>query len=241
MKSILSKGFIALVVLFLLVPSLPTGAKNKQKDPVPCQDVEGEVSYQKDESGKITHKKIKVKNLKKYAKEHDIELHPTSEITLVIPVSDEDESLDGTAAKTDSSAQMIDGPQREVGSNEYYVKNSSYSGETCSSEFLQRNYYDAPGGWMRVSEGVKAEYSVNVGVDAEVISAGVGFSVTGTFEVTGQQDISLSSGQQGSITAYRMNKTYSYEVWEDDAFSDDYIETGYAYKPSGVCFSVHKW
>lgn len=96
-----------------------------------------------------------------------------------------------------------------------------------------------PGGTIsqEVSEGISAEFSCSVGVEAEVVSAEVGFSVTKEFSISDSYEKDLDANQEGMIKSWTYYNKKSFEVWKNPLIgSDEYLTTGYAYRPTGVRF-----
>lgn len=116
-----------------------------------------------------------------------------------------------------------------------YIKVKS-STNACSSESFRESFYEPPGGEMIVEESFSATYSSDVKVDAEIISAGVGFSVTKSYKVSDKQKVSVPYGQTGVIRAYHYYRMVKFDVMESGWFSDSKIGEGYALQPIGVCF-----
>jgi len=126
----------------------------------------------------------------------------------------------------------------EWGAQEIYFKNQrTYE---ARGGLIRSSYYSAPGGAMTVSESVAISFSTTVGLSAKVVSTEIGFSVTATIGVSDTQNISVPTGYTYNCKAYVNNLKYSFEIWEDDVFFDDYLGTGTVTKPIGVIFVVYK-
>ncbi|MCX7570291.1 hypothetical protein OS242_09980 [Tumebacillus sp. DT12] len=91
---------------------------------------------------------------------------------------------------------------------------------------------------VTVSKSVSATFSANVGVSAEVVSAGVGYSVTGTYGVSSTGTWAVPSGTYGRLEAYALHDKHSWEVWEDDCGTptDTYKGNGNSWKPNGSVY-----
>lgn len=84
---------------------------------------------------------------------------------------------------------------------------------------------------LEVSKGVATEVSTSMAVDAQVVSAGVGFSVTQSVTVANKIEIEVAAGEFGEIYAFPMFEVISFSIVGTSRGS------GYVMKPVGVCFS----
>lgn len=92
---------------------------------------------------------------------------------------------------------------------------------------------------MTISQGLSATFSSSVSVNASVVTAGVGFDVAETFNVSDSQNISVPKGKRGEIIAHPIYLVKEFEVWSKGWFSDSLLGSGTAYKPIGVCFATY--
>ncbi|RJG22411.1 restriction endonuclease [Paenibacillus thiaminolyticus] len=226
------KSITGLVAFFslLLVFSTSVSANAKihsasPKSTVACEDIRGEVSYQKDESGKIVKKITKVSDVEEYSKKFGITLpSPDAEILHISPVTE-------IADKSTPTNQPL-----WIG--DLYIKNLEGPREACDSELLKHSYYDYPGGTMSVSQSVQASYGGAVSVSAEIINASVSFNVTHSYAVSDSQNVEVPFGKRASVKAFPVVYVWQYDIYKKGIFSDSYEGYGWAQKPTGVCFSV---
>lgn len=119
----------------------------------------------------------------------------------------------------------------------YYLQNVSAPREFCSIPAIRTSYYGYPGGTMTVTDSISNTFSANVEVDAQVVSAGVGFSVTAESSISDSQDIVVNSGEQKKVEAYAMGSITDYEVWDNPWWRTAYqVGSGSATRYTGVCF-----
>lgn len=119
-----------------------------------------------------------------------------------------------------------------------YIFIQTYHDDCKRGKLLRSSTY-APGvGTMTISETVSATYSAKVKIPASVISAEVGFSVTGSVTVSDAQTVTIPEGEVCTINAYAKLDYYEYHVWEDDVWFDDDCGTVTASNPVGVIFVV---
>jgi hypothetical protein len=136
-------------------------------------------------------------------------------------------------------------PSSSIGSStfglftaEYYLKNIVTT--QAKGELLRSSFYIYPGGTMTITDSVSASFSTEVGVSASVISAKLGFNVTGTYSVSESQNVIVPYGSTYNLRAYVNYQVKSFEIWEDDIWFDDYLGTGKTKKPVGVIFVLYK-
>ncbi|QDS34410.1 hypothetical protein [Brevibacillus brevis] len=229
LKNGLSKSLMFILVFVLtLSTGLLTGvfAKSADNNKVNyCDDLEklGDVSYQNFDG--VTKKVINIKDTKKFGEINGMNVKPTGEITLVVPM-------------VKSTPKLIDrtGPDVSILAAQYVkVKRES---EACGTKKIRSSSYAPPGGKMIISESVNASYNANVSVSAAAVSAGVGFSVTKGYNVSDEQPITVPPGKSGIITAYPWYQTYEFDVMERRPWplEDEVVGSGTAYLPIGVCF-----
>ncbi|GIP24174.1 hypothetical protein [Paenibacillus sp. J22TS3] len=129
----------------------------------------------------------------------------------------------------------------EIGGNEYYLKNVQNAGYACGSEALGRSEARADGInhnlGLNITKSVAATFSANVGISAEIVSAGVGYSVTDTFSVSASDSVQ-TNGKATVLAGYAKYEVKTFDIWEDDPIWDDYVGSGRALKPWSVCFAV---
>ncbi len=120
----------------------------------------------------------------------------------------------------------------------YYLSNVQYQG---NSWYFTNKRLGSSEGWgpitlsLTVSTSVSAQWSANVGVSAEVVSAGVGYSVTATYGVSSQGSWNVPSGTYGRLEGYALHNKHTWDVWNDDCGdpADTYSGSGSSYKPNG--------
>jgi hypothetical protein len=112
------------------------------------------------------------------------------------------------------------------------VVNPVSNGEVCGLKQIDYTSTNGPAKLaLEVSKGVATEVSTSVSVDVQVVSAGVGFSVTESVTVTDKIEIEVAEGQFGEIYAFPMFETISFEIVGGER------GTGHVLRPVGVCFS----
>lgn len=85
---------------------------------------------------------------------------------------------------------------------------------------------------LSVNQGVQATYSDNAGVNAGIISAGIGENVTSSYTVTGSSQVLVPSGEEYKLSAYPVYTYYTYQVWYNPVIGGAYqIGSGYASIP----------
>lgn len=91
---------------------------------------------------------------------------------------------------------------------------------------------------VEVSRSVSATFSANYGVKAEVVSAGVGYSVTASYGVASSGSWDVPSGTYGRLEAYALHDKHSWDIWEDDCGTptDTYRGSGNSWKPNGSVY-----
>ncbi|WP_246005799.1 hypothetical protein [Brevibacillus gelatini] len=115
------------------------------------------------------------------------------------------------------------------------VTDTSYA---CGVEEIQRVSGSKGTLTLTVSEKVAATFSANVSVSAEIVSAGVGFNVTSEYTVTDSNTVD-TNGRFTELVAYPYYRIKYFDVYDEATFgSDNYLGSGEAWKPIGVCFAV---
>lgn len=230
-KKLLTGLLVFLSLLFVLSTSVSSSTKVHSDSPklpaiVPCEDIKGEVRFEKDENGNIVRKVIKVSDVAEYTKKMGITLpSPHAEIFHISPIME-----------TPTPANNSSRAKRWIG--ELYLKNVEGPREGCGQEMIRNSYYEHPGGSMSVSENVQASYGGSTSISTEIISAAVNFNVTESFSVSDTQSVQIPYGKKANIKAYPILNIWQFDVYERGIFSDSYKDTGWAEKPVGVCFSV---
>ena len=129
-------------------------------------------------------------------------------------------------------------PQLATG---YYLKNI-HTGEACGVSIIRQSTFKGPStATLTVKENVSATWSSNTNISASTVSAGLGFSVTSSYEVSDTYQIKVPSGKTYTIVARPYYQTYNFDVWYDPIIGSDY-KAGYgnASKPIGVCFYYYE-
>jgi hypothetical protein len=124
----------------------------------------------------------------------------------------------------------------------YYLKNVQYLGNTF---YFPSQRLGSSEGWgpitlsVQVQTSVSATFSSNVSVSADVVSAGVGYSVTASYSVSSSGTWTVPDGNYGRLEAYALYDKHSWEVWDDDCGTpeDSHVGNGNSWKPNnGVYF-----
>lgn len=157
---------------------------------------------------------------------------------LNVPLNQDGEELIGLAYSYTKQPEVL---EPTVSASGVYLKITS-TGEACGQEIIRSSYYKGPStATMSISQGISASFSANVSVDSEVVSSGVGFSVTDTFTVTDSYSVNVPSGYTYNIKARPIYLVKNYDIWNDPFIGWDYqLGSGYAMKPVGVCFALYK-
>lgn len=117
----------------------------------------------------------------------------------------------------------VRGPFQACGRNEF-TRNST----TNNSPYTIRKA-------MTVSGSASNSYSVNVGIDADIISAELGFDVTRTVSLSDSTDVELRPGQSVTVYGYPLLNTYNFDARSN---WDHSISRGSASEVVGVCTVV---
>jgi hypothetical protein len=152
----------------------------------------------------------------------------------------EDEKAEYKANLLDPQSEVVlgKGDVRSKWCTGYYLSNVQYQG---NSWYFGSQRIGASSGWgpitlsVSVSTSVSATFSANVGVSAEVVSAGVGYSVTASYGVSSSGTWAVPSGTYGTLEAYALHNKHTWDVWNDDCGdpADTYSGNGQSYKPNG--------
>lgn len=121
----------------------------------------------------------------------------------------------------------------------YSVKNVRYAGESCGS--IPRLRTSGTGGVDGVltlgsSTTVSNTFSANVGVSANVVSAGVGFDVTNSFTRSSSYSVN-TGGSSYQIVAYDSYNNFAFDV--NNLFGST-VGSGNALKQIGFCYAAYK-
>lgn len=104
---------------------------------------------------------------------------------------------------------------------------------------IRSSDYSYPGGTMTVSESLQITYSTEIGLDAEVVSSKIGFTVGVNTTVSDTQNIIVArEGQTRTCNAYVKLDYYEFNIIGDDIWFDDDLGTGVVSRPVGVIFVV---
>ncbi|MCL4441714.1 MAG: hypothetical protein M1609_14320 [Firmicutes bacterium] len=189
-------------------------------------------------------KVIQVSNPEAYARQMGLKPpSPNAKLVGITLVIDGSISTDlsvvqapNSVTKPAPSKSSVISPQALTGY--YYLYNVRDTGNTCGLSKIGDSYYPGPcTATMTVSSDVSATWSANVGVSAEVVSAGVGFTVTNRYGVSDSYGVSVPSGQTYEIIAHPVYDNKSYDVmWHPYIGWESYAGSGNAAKPIGVCF-----
>ncbi|MGH8964091.1 MAG: DUF6426 family protein [Actinomycetes bacterium] len=115
------------------------------------------------------------------------------------------------------------------------VVNVVSDGEVCGLSTLDYTSTIGPAKLaLEVSKSVSTEVSTSVEVDAQVVSAGVGFNVTEAVTVVNKTEIDVPAGQFAEIYAFPMFENLSFEIVGSSTGK------GYLLKPIGVCFAPQR-
>jgi hypothetical protein len=93
-----------------------------------------------------------------------------------------------------------------------------------------------------ITRTVTNSHSANVGVSAEVVSAGVGFNVQRSESVAYRSSTTVPNGACWSIRAYNVFFEYGFEVWQEPFIGPDRkIGSGSARDFRGIEFKLSKF
>lgn len=122
----------------------------------------------------------------------------------------------------------------------YYLSNVQYQGNTW---YFPSQRLGSSEGWgplnlsLTVNRSVSATFSANVNVSAEVVSAGVGYSVTASYGVSSSGSWNVPAGRYGRLEGYALHDKHTWDVWDDTCFSGQvYRGSGESFKPNGGVF-----
>jgi hypothetical protein len=96
---------------------------------------------------------------------------------------------------------------------------------------------------LECERSVSATWSTNCGVQASVVSVGLGYSVTDSYTVKRSTHYTPSPGHYGRIEAHPSFMLKRFDVmYQSILSSEPYKEgEGIAEIPNGVCFNIYEW
>ena len=140
---------------------------------------------------------------------------------------------------TVEDASSIPAPAADFLNPEEYVFDITYHNPRKKGDLIRSSDYSYPGGTMTVSESLQITYSTEIGLDAEIVSSKIGFTVGLNTTVTDTQNIIVpSEGQTRTCNAYVKLDYYEFNIIGDDVLFDDNLGTGVVSRPVGVIFVV---
>lgn len=233
MRKLFLKSILALTVIVSAFPLSANASESTHLSPpatIPCVKAEGKVSYETDANG-VTKEITEISNTQEYAKAYNLDLpSPNAKIVHVRTLS--------TNEKTNLNSLNADEISTQ-GVGDYYLKNVQGPRRGCGIHPLRRSNLVYPGGKMTFTESVAASVTGTVTVDAQIVSAAVGFNVTQTFSVTDEQTVTIPSNySRAEVTAYANLDIWQYDIYKKGLFWDSYEGYGSASKPVGVCFNI---
>lgn len=131
----------------------------------------------------------------------------------------------------------------EWGTPYYYIVNTTSYDRPDLTPIAETSGGPGPGTVSLSQAGsISNSWSADVGVTAQVVSAGVGFSVTGTVTRTFAYTAQVASGQHATIDAYAIQRICNYEVWYNPLVGNAYLAGyGWAMTCIGVDYRVTYW
>jgi hypothetical protein len=116
----------------------------------------------------------------------------------------------------------------EIGGNEYYIVGPEY---VTYGSYVVASVEEsgATNGTLTHSQAVAVanSYNVSVSVNAQIITAAVGYNVTQIWTTTATYSQNVTKDNKITvIDAYDKYYQISFEVWEDDVFYNDFVTTG---------------
>lgn len=105
-------------------------------------------------------------------------------------------------------------------------------------DLLNSSTYVYPSGSMTVLGPLSAKVDLDYMANAETLSEQIGFDVEESLEFSDIQDVVVpKEGQTVTLRAYRNDIIYTFDIYDDDVFFDDYLGQGKLYKPVGMIFA----
>jgi hypothetical protein len=112
-------------------------------------------------------------------------------------------------------------------------------GESCGLSMIDYTSSRGPAKLaLEVSKAVSTEVSTSVDVNAQVVSVGVGFSVTEEVTVVNKIEIDVAAGEFAEIYAFPIFENISFEIVS--ASTQEPQGRGYVMRPVGVCFAPQR-
>ncbi|WP_406003894.1 hypothetical protein [Streptomyces sp. NBC_00829] len=138
--------------------------------------------------------------------------------------------IDETTPVNEATAK---GEQRSAAGKWVKITDKKYQGQKCGTGLLQQTSGRGKTTLvMTVSKSVSTEWKSEAKIDASVVSAGIGFSVTKSYTVENQTRYEVPKGKFGTVQAYPL-----YDLYTFNAKILDMKKSGWAMKPVGVCFN----
>ncbi|MCT4598989.1 MAG: hypothetical protein N4A50_14060 [Vallitalea sp.] len=128
---------------------------------------------------------------------------------------------------------------RELGGNEYYSVFKGSAGWVDYAHPYRTAAAYTGSLTLSISDSISWQYNITGGVTTDIFTATLGITYGKTTTVT--QSLTVDTEDKYTkIYAFPEYKKYSYEIWEDDAFYDDYIGDASYDKVTGVEFGVYQ-
>lgn len=126
----------------------------------------------------------------------------------------------------------------------YFIRHKG-DGMVGGDLVLRHSYYQGPSiATMTVREPVPAEWRATGGVNARVVSAGVGFDVAKSYAVSESHTVSVPAGRMLGLVAYPIYYLAQFDVYYDPVIGGPFkVGNGYAMKLVGIYFVeyIHGW
>ncbi len=89
---------------------------------------------------------------------------------------------------------------------------------------------------------VSDSFHANVGINAKIVSVGVGFDVTRSREVSLRCDFPVPAGKYDSVEAHTIYDSYNYDTMYGSIFGSPYrVGSGTASKAVGIFYLTYTW
>ena len=228
-KKLLTKIIVLCLSVSMIVPNIEAFASKNDNSYVDSKDTQDiDLSDYDYEVSFTSREEIEV-----LAEEYDLEDADKIEEIIYVPIEKD------LVEENDNEVATVD-----IGAEEYYIKKKG--SEEKQGTLLRSSWYEAPGGSMSISESITA--SVNFANSASVeggsktikatLQTTYGFSLSKSITISDTQNVTVKKGYKRNVKAYVNNMVYSFELWEDDVFSDDLIGKGTIKRPIGVIFTI---
>lgn len=126
----------------------------------------------------------------------------------------------------------------------YYIANVNGPYESCAWQY-NAIVSGGPGPitlHMSQTTTVSNSFHASVSINPKIVSAGVGFDVTHSREISLQCDFPVPAGKYGSIEAHTIYDSYSYDIMYDPIFGSPYrAGSGTASKAVGIFYLTYTW